>query len=388
MRLTVNRNDFWNGIEIALDSISSKPPMPILNNILIEATPDGLFLAATDMEMSVQTEMDAEVKEIGITTIPARKMAEIVKEWHGENINIEVIDNRMTMFGVLDEEDGEARYTLSGIDADEYPEVPVEIDGVDLVLGGGEQDPSIIADMIEKTGFCVSVDGTRQFLSGVLWRIDAHGVEMVATDGNRLSCYRLELDLSEQLEEDQQSDIIVPPKALSEIVDLLTDCKEKVYITVGESRLLINVGDTYLCSRLIEGPYVNYAMVIPQNNTKELIINRDHFLAAVRRVSILTSTFTRSIRLMLTEGWAELSASNSEVGGEAVETLSVQYHDEDMDVCYNAQYLMDALRRMSSDTVALQLHNHVTAAIMTPTKQEEGEDYFCLLMPLKPIDAG
>ena len=262
--------------------------------------------------------------------------------------------------------------------------MPTALDGVSLSLGDNEAETNVLADMINKTVFAVSGDDTRPVFNGVLWRIDAQGMEMVATDGSRLACYRKAIDLQEQVQGDQETAVIVPPQALNQIVKLLGSHKGPVKVTLGETQILFDMGHAHVLSRLIEGPYVNYAQVIPQNNKKELRIASEDLLPAVRRVSILSSSYTRQVRFKLNSGQVELSAASPEIGGEAREVVPAQYSSEEIEVGYNAQYLMEILRRMDTSEVRFELNDHVTAALLRPTEQKEGEDYFCLLMPLRP----
>ncbi len=379
MKLKVDRSELWRGIDTVLEAVSSKPSLPVLANILLEADEKTLSLSATDLDLSIRTQVPAIVEENGRTTVSGRKLAEIIREWPELEVSIEVQDERLKLSGRLGEaESSEGAYSLSGIDADEFPPMPTALDGVSLNLG------NVLVDMINKTVFAVSGDDTRPVFNGVLWRIDVQGMEMVATDGSRLACYRLAIDLQDQVQGDQETAVIVPPQVLNQIVKLLGSHKEPVNVTLGETQILFDIGHTHLLSRLIEGPYVNYAQVIPQNNTKELIIASEELLPAVRRVSILSSSYTRQVRFKLNSGQVELSATSPEIGGEARESVPAQYSSEELEVGYNAQYLMEILRRMEASEVCFQLNDHVTAALLRPVEQKEGEDYFCLLMPLRP----
>ena len=385
MKLRVNRNELWQGIDTVLEAVSSKPSLPVLANILLEANEETLSLAATDLDLSIRTQVPAVVEEAGKTTVSARKLAEITREWPEMELSIEVQDERLKLSGRLgDADNSEGAYSLSGIEAEEFPSMPTALDGVSLSLGEDEAETNILAGMINKTVFAVSGDDTRPVFNGVLWRIDAQGMEMVATDGSRLACYRKEIDLQEQVQEDQETAVIVPPQALNQIVKLLGSHKGPVNVTLGETQILFDIGHAHLLSRLIEGPYVNYVQVIPQNNTKELKIASQELLPAVRRVSILSSSYTRQVRFKLNSGQVELSATSPEIGGEAREIVSAQYASEEIEVGYNAQYLMEILRRMDASEVRFELNDHVTAALLRPVEQKEGEDYFCLLMPLRP----
>ena len=385
MKLRVDRNELWQGIDTVLEAVSSKPSLPVLANILLDADDETLSLSATDLDLSIRTQVPARVEEKGRTTVSARKLAEITREWPESEMSIEAEDERLKLSGRLGgTESSEGAYSLAGIEAEEFPNMPAALDGVSLSLGEDEAETNVLAGMINKTVFAVSGDDTRPVFNGVLWRIDAQGMEMVATDGSRLACYRKAIDLQEQVQGDQETAVIVPPQALNQIVKLLGSHKGPVNVTLGETQILFDIGHAHLLSRLIEGPYVNYAQVIPQNNTKELKIASEDLLPAVRRVSILSSSYTRQVRFKLNSGQVELSAASPEIGGEAREVVPAQYASEEIEVGYNAQYLMDILRRMDSSEIRFELNDHVTAALLRPMEQKEGEDYFCLLMPLRP----
>ena len=385
MKLRVDRNELWQGIDTVLEAVSSKPSLPVLANILLEANEKTLSLSATDLDLSIRTQIPATIEEKGRTTVSARKLAEITREWPEAELSIEVQDERLKLSGRLgDAESSKGAYSLSGIEAEEFPSMPTALDGVSLSLGEGEAGTHVLVGMINKTVFAVSGDDTRPVFNGVLWRIDAQGMEMVATDGSRLACYRKELDLQGQVQGDQETAIIVPPQALIQIVKLLGSEKGLVNVTLGDAQILFDIGHTHLLSRLIEGPYVNYAQVIPQNNQKKLRIASEDLLPAVRRVSILSSSYTRQVRFKLNSGQVELSAASPEIGGEAREVIPAQYASEEVEVGYNAQYLMEILRRMDAPEVCFELNDHVTAALLRPIEQREDEDYFCLLMPLRP----
>ena len=385
MKLIVDRNKLWQGIDTVLDAVPSKPALPVLANILLEADGEILSLSATDLDLSIRTEIPAVVEKRGRITVPARTLAEITREWPEAELSIEVQDDRLKLSGRLGEADSsEGAYSLSGMEADEFPNMPTSLEGVSLELGGDEGDASVLIDMINKTSFAVSRDDTRPVLNGVLWRIDGQGMQMVATDGSRLACYKLAMDLGDQLHGDEESSVIVPPQALSQIVKLLQGQQGPVKITLGETQVLFDLGHKKLLSRLIEGPYVDYGQVIPQNNEKELKIASDDLLPAVRRVSILSSSYTRQVRFKLSSGQVELSAASPEIGGEAREVIPALYTEEEMEIGYNALYLIEILRKMDTMEVRFELENHITAALLRPSLQKEGEDYFCLLMPLRP----
>ena len=384
MKISVNRNELWQGIDTVLDAVPSKPALPLLANILLVAEDHMLALSATNLDLSIRTEVPATVEQKGRITVPARTFAEIAREWPEAELSLVVEEDRLRLSGDLgDAESGEGAYSLSGMAADEFPNMPTSLEGVSISLGDSEElSAKLLLGMINKTSFAVSKDDTRPVLNGVLWRIDSEGMEMVATDGSRLACYRRSLDL--QVQSDQEAGVIVPPQALTQMGKLLSGHDGAVEVTLGETQLLLSTGTTHLLSRLIEGPYVDYGQVIPKENDKNLRVDIGRLLPTVRRVSILSSSYTRQVRLKLDGSSIELSAASPEIGGEAREQIPASFDGEEMEIGYNAQFLMEILRKMDTQTVRFELNNNVTAALLKPDQVEEGEDYFCLLMPLRP----
>ena len=324
------------------------------------------------------------MEQKGKITVPARTFAEIAREWPEAELSIVVENDRLSLSGNLgDAESGQGAYTLSGMAADEFPSMPTSLEGVSVSFGDSDDlDAKLLLGMINKTSFAVSKDDTRPVLNGVLWRIDSEGMEMVATDGSRLACYRRVLNL--QVAADSEACVIIPPQALTQMGKLLNGYDGLVEVTLGETQLLLSTGQTHLLSRLIEGPYVDYTQVIPKENDNNLRVDIDRLLPTVRRVSILSSSYTRQVRLKLDSSSIELSAASPEIGGEAREVIPATFDGEAMEIGYNAQFLMEILRKMDSQGVRFELNNNVTAALLKPDEAQEGEDYFCLLMPLRP----
>ena len=388
MKITIDQNELWRGVNTVLDVVPSRPALPVLSNILLTADRDQLTLAATDLDLSISTNVSAKVERSGSTVVPARTFAEIAREWPEAQLSIESESERLVISGTLgSSDDGTGSYSLSGMPPDEFPKMDTSLEGLSIDMDNLPQlDSRILGDMVNKTIFAVSKDETRPVCTGVLWCIEENGMNMVATDGSRLAYCHRNLDLKSQMNGRQATEVIVPPKSLGHLVKLFNDHGQSrlVRCTFGASQVLFDLGDTYLLSRLIEGPYVNYRQVIPGQNSKKLHVANENLLPAVRRVSILSNSYTRQVRLHLKDNSIELSASSQEIGGEARETIPAIYDEEEIEVGYNATYLMEILRKMGSQEVVFDLSNSVTAAILRPEHQEEGEDYFCLLMPLRP----
>ena len=215
---------------------------------------------------------------------------------------------------------------------------------------------------------------------------------MVATDGHRLVKFSKSLPGPEGKQ--VVTEAIVPPRPLSHLVKLLSGGSVLEQVKFGQNHLMFTLSDAAdfdgegaqpirLYTRLIEGPYVDYEQVIPTGNAKRLFVSNSVLAPAVRRVSILASSQTHQVKIEVGENQVMLSANSQEIGGEAEEAIEAKYDDESMAIGYNSGYLSDVLRRIDSDEVVFELDSPVTAGIIRPVDQVEGEDYLCLLMPLR-----
>jgi len=277
------------------------------------------------------------------------------------------------------------------VPAEDFPELPGDIDGPQIAFGeSGGIDEELLKDMVSKTIFAVSRDETRPVLNGVLWQLKAGEMTMVATDGARLVKYSKTLDGAALSKIESES--IVPPRALNHLVKLIASDYGLTRVTFGQSHIVFELEDVsgkggiQLYTRLIEGPYVDYAQVIPERNGKLLTLKNQALSPAMRRVSILSSSQTHQVRLKVGSNQVELSANSQEIGGTAREVLDADYGADEMEVGYNGNYLLDILRRIDSENVVFELDSPVTASIVRPSEQSDGQEYVCLIMPLRLND--
>lgn len=385
MKLSVDRGELWKGISTVLDAVPSKPAQPVLSNLLLDADAEEVTLGATDLDLSMSTRISAQIDQTGRVAVPARTLAEITREWPESVLNVSVEDGRLVVSGSLGPEKGEGRYSLATASPEEFPEMPDSIDGVTVNFEqAGISDGQLLRSMIDKTSFAVSRDETRPVLNGVLWRIEVEHMAMVATDGSRLAEFKHRWNGSGIDGLGEGTEVILPPQVCSQISKLLEGSPELKKVTVGSSQVLFELGETRLLSRLIEGPYVDYEQVVPRENDKSLTVPVEEMLPAVRRVSILSSSYTHQVRMSLSDDSVELNASSQEIGGEAREQIPGEYEGESLDLAYNAQYLIEILRKMGAGNAVFDLKDSVTAAVVRPSVQAEGEESYYLLMPMRP----
>jgi DNA polymerase-3 subunit beta len=368
MKFSIPKSKIFHVVQDILNVVPTRTTLPILSNMLLEVTDSKLKLAATDLDISMITTIPISSTKKGSITIPARTFAEILREFPESEIEVNVTENRME----LKVERG--TYKISGIPSEEFPKLPTANLAKQIKIPAGD-----LVKMIHKTVFAVSTDETRPALNGVLWQTSGKLMQMVATDGHRMAKTSVRNNKLKGLHED----IIVPPKALNLLAKLLGDEEKEIGVIIGENNIIFNLEDSILASRLIEGPYPNFEQVIPKDNDKKLIVNKELLMNTVRRVSILSNTLTHQIKFSLKKDNLELSSANFDLGGEAKETISCDYAAEPMDIGYNASYVLDILKQIDGDEAIFELGTPVSAGMVHSSEQRDEEECIYLLMPLR-----
>ena len=356
MKFKTDRTNLHQASSKVLSIVPPKTTLPILSNMLFELEEGKLSLKATDLDVSMTTTIEVDAQKSGSIAVPAKVFFEIVRELPDFDLEISTHENRMEL------KCGSGVYKISGFAADDFPKLPdvhvarqVKLDGKALV------------DAVRKTLFAVSRDETRPALNGVFWHMKDDHLTMVATDGHRLArISRKDLKIG-----GYTKDIIVPPKVLENLVRLLGEEPGEVGVIINESSIVFLFGNIILTSRLLEGPYPNYNQVIPKDNNKMLNMDREILNSSVRRVSILSNSLTHQVKFAIKADELELSATNFDLGGEAREKMKVQYKNEDMEIGYNSNYILDVLKHIEGDEVSFELNTPTTAAVIKSTKTNE-----------------
>ena len=372
MRIETTQSDFLQMIQAVIDAVPAKGTLPVLSTILLVAEEGTCSLSATDLEMSITTSRSMEALEEGRTTFPARKMFDIVKELPPGRIVVAENDGRVTL------ESSTGQYSMLSMPASDFPSVPTGIDGTSIAVDG-----DLLKRMVTKVGFAAHPDETRPTLNGLCWQVRPDAMTMVATDGHRLSKITEKTDQ----DDDASHEVIVPPRAMQQAVKLIREGSKLQSVTIGERQIHFSYENADMFARLIEGAYVDIDAVIPKDNDRLLLVDVENLAPAVRRMLILSSQQNHQVRISLRENTLEISTVNRETGAEARESVVSDYNDEEMDIGYNAEYLQDVLTRMDASQVRFKFREPVSAAIIEPAEQIEGEEYFCLLMPIRMTDS-
>lgn len=370
MRFTISREKLQEGLAAVTPTTPPKTTLPVLANILVETTERGIRLSGTDLDIAVTTEVAADVENQGAITIPAKKLSEIAKELSPSPVRIATSgEQRITI------DCGRSHFKLLGLPRDEFPNFPtVKFDSSWRIKSGDLQK------LIQHTAFAVSNEESRPILNGVLWELRPDNMRMVATNGHRLA----KMDVPINSAGAPSSDMIVPPKALDQIRRLFPQ-DEDLEIARGDNHLGFRSPFTAVYTRLIEGPYPNYDQVIPRDNNRIAVADRQSLISALRRMSVIASDQTHRIRLSFNSGLLRFSVQTPDLG-EANDEMAVRYNGDPLDIGFNATYLLEILRYIPTDEVKLTFRAPERAATLEPEGWSEPGAYLCLVMPLRLLD--
>ena len=369
MEFTIAREELLEGLYLTQGIVERRTTIPILANVLLESTGDGISIAATDQEVGVRRTCDAKVKRKGALTAGARKLYEIVRECPEGAIVIRSLENNW-----IEVVAGKSQFKIVGLDPKEFPAMPSATQ---------ERDPQTITvpspmlrEMIERTGFAVSSDETRLNLSGIFVERPEKGkLRMVATDGHRLSMITRVVEGGTA-----GPGVIIPRKGVAEISKVIESGDEPVTIAVQGGVAHATRGRVELSMRLVEGEFPDYNQVVPQKSERHMLVGVAPLLAALRRVSIVSSERTRGIKLQLDTGKLEVSSINPDIG-EASEEVAVDYDAPGFSIGFNAKYMIDALAVLSPAAQAdVGFNDEVSPAVI----RCEGEaDFLYVVMPMR-----
>jgi DNA polymerase-3 subunit beta len=346
--------------------VERKNSIPILSNVLAEAGGGQLRISATDLDVSLRCGCAAEVVKEGATTLGAKKLFEIVRSLAESDVHVTSLADDWAKV-----ECERAVFKVAGLPKEDFPSLP------DGKAGRGTAIPAAaLRALIARTAFAITAEDARYYLAGALLVLDAQGLAMVATDGHRLAYahQKAELALAEPAR------VLVPRKAIHELGRLLEGEDDARFQQV-ENHLVFAVGERTLASKMVEAQFPAFEKVIAASGDKVVVLEREALATAIRRVSLLSSERSRAIRVGLAKGRLELLASSPDQG-EAQESLPCDYSGEEIEVGFNAQYLLDFLGAVGGSSVRLELKDADSQGVLRP--EEPGEvDYRYVVMPMR-----
>jgi len=370
MKISIEKNLIYKSLSHVQSIVEKKNTIPVLSNILLEAKESSLILSATDMDISVTETINCSVIEQGSTTVPAHTLYDIVRKIPDGN-EIEFIANDGKKFSVRS---GKSKFSLSCLPKEDFP--LIEIDKLNCEFS---INSNVFLKIIEKTKFAMSNEETRYFLNGIYLHKkiinESDFLSLVATDGHRLA--KIDLNYPNGLVD--LPGIIIPKKTINELSKLLSDINEDVIINVDPNKIIFFIGKTTLISKLIDGNFPDYQRVIPQNNNKMLLADRQKFSEAVDRVSTITSEKSRAIKFRLLDNLINMTSTDSE-NGTATEDITVEYTGEEVEIGFNSKYILEMINQLDHDKLIFEFNDTNSPLII---KESSNNDLLYVLMPMR-----
>lgn len=366
MEFRCNRDDLAKGIATVERAVGTRDTMPILEGILITAGTNELRLAATDLEMSIECSVPAQIDTGGAVALSGKVIGQIVRKLGGDEVVYKAGER-----GIAHIESGRSRFSVHTLPEEEFPALP-EVEGERM----WRIRQGTLKQMIRQTAFATASDDSRPFMTGVLVEVEGDQIRMVATDSYRVA-YR-EDKLLEPAPE--PSSAIVPVRALQELLRILdSDDEAEVAFSVSRSQAVFRLNGAQLISRVIEGQFPNYRGVFPGDQPSKIRLSREEFLEAVERVSLVARRNAPVVKLKFSEETLHLSSREAEVG-EAYEEVSVRLEGPEVETAYQSRYLTDVLRAMDADEVLIELGDGLRQGKFSPAGQD---GYIYIVMPVR-----
>jgi len=363
MKITCDKRKLNQAVLNIQKAVSTKSSVPALEGILIRAQENSVFLCGYDLELGITTIFDCNVEEKGSIVLNAKLLAEIVRRLPDATVTISCDEKQMTAI-----KSGEAEYSLAGIPAQEYPELPTVSGETTLKIQSG-----ILRSMIHQTLFAVAESDAKPIHTGTLFELEPNKLRLVSVDGYRLAIRE------ESVQTDLETSFVTPGKTLSEVLKLLDDDDSEVELQIGKRHILFSIQNYTVISRLLEGEFLDYRAAVPKECSTELKVSTQSFINSVERVSLLITDRLKSpIRCLFEDG--EIRISCSTAIGRANDKLTAQMTGNSLEIGFNNRFLLDALRNTECDEIRVQMSGPLSPMRILPP---EGNSFLFLVLPVR-----
>lgn len=366
MKIICNRDSLLEGIVTTQKAVSARTTLPILQGILFDCRSSELRATATDLELGIECRIDAEILEHGWVVLDSRLLGEIIRKLPAADVEITVDERNVARIECTN-----SCFNIQGQDGGEFPELN-KIEGEKRM----RLPQDLLKSMIRQTVFACAVDETRPILTGALLESSGDQLNMVALDGFRLAFRTVNID-----KDAEDVSAVIPSKTLNELYKIFKDQQDKVDVEFTGNQIMFSMGNTRIISRLLEGDFINYRQIIPEEYTTKVKVNTLDFLEGCERASLLAREGKNNlIKLKISEEKIEIM-SNAEIG-EVHEDINVVTEGKDIEIAFNSKYLIDVLKVMESEFITMEFTTNVSPCIIKPL---DSEVYVYLLLPVRVI---
>lgn len=368
MKFIVNSSYLLKQLSYINGVITANPVVPILENFLFEIDKNRLTVTASDLQTSMITEITVESKERGNIAVPARILLDTLKNLPDQPVTFSMDESTYSI--ELSSDNG--RYKLSGENATDFPKVPAVSNDFSATLSS-----DVLGRAINNTIFATSNDELRPAMTGVYVNLGDKNTTFVSTDGHRLVRYR-----RTDIKSDNGSAIIIPRKALNLLKSTLPSENTDVTIDFNAANAFFKFGTIRMICRLIDERFPDYENVIPSSSTIKMTINRADFLSSLKRISIYANKTTHQVRLKITGSELQVSAEDLDFSNEANERLACEHEGEDIEIGFNARFMIEMLSNLVTDQIRLNMTAPNKAGVILPVEKDANEDILMLVMPV------
>ncbi len=369
MEFSVSKSDLVRELGLTQGVVERKTTIPILSNILVETDRDQVWLTATDLELGIRCACPARVKKEGAGTIPARRLLDYVRLLPDADVQVKVADNQWATLVC-----GRSRTRIAGMSRESFPELPeMPAELAQMPLG-------VLSQMIQSTIFAISAEESRFTLNGALLLLRETGLVMVSTDGHRLALIEKQIPLA-GLEGSYRA--LLPKKAMSEILKLANDDDSKTIVFSGnDNHLFFKIDKRTLLSRKLSGNFPDYERVLPKEHPYHVVLQRDELKSAIERVAQFADERSKAIRLQVLNDEVKVHSSISETG-ESEETIPVEFTGPEVEIGFNAQYMLEFLRSVGTTEVEFHFKDSNSAGELRPRGGAADTIYRYVVMPMR-----
>lgn len=367
MKFIVSSSALLKQLQQISGVVNSNTVLPILESFLFEIDKNKLTVVATDLETVMKVHMDIEAKDAGKVCIPAKILIDTLKNIAEQPLTFNVDKNY-----AIEITSDNGKYKMMGENPDNFPREPQADDANSF-----QMTSSALVTAINKTVFAVSTDDLRPAMTGVFFELDKKGITFVATDAHRLVRYT-----RKDVKCPQKDSFIVPKKPLNLLKGSLPDNEDELTVSYNSNHLFIIHGGTELVCRLIDARFPDYKVVIPTDNPYKLVASKSDFQNALKRVSVFSNKSTNQIALAISGNKLQLTAQDVDYSNEGNERMACHYDGEDLQIAFNAKFLIEMLGGADTSEVVMELSTPTKAGIIKPNEQGENEELLMLVMPL------
>ena len=343
MNFICSKQKLQEGISIVTKAITGKTTMPILEGIYIEANDEGLTLIGSDMDVSIETKVEAKVTTAGKIVLDARLFGEIIRKLPNSDVKIEITDNDLIQVTCE-----KSVFNLVYMNPSDYPMLPTINEDLKV-----EVPQNLLKNMIKGTSFAIAQDEVRPILQGILFEVKDKQLNLVALDGYRLAIRNELLDI----------DVVIPGKTLNEVSKILEDNSDLVEITFTSNHILFNLKTTKVISRLLEGKFVNYNSLLPQEHKLIVNVKKQELQNGIERASLMAKDGNSNLIKLDVQEDILIITSNSQLG-KVREEVAISLQGEGVQIAFNSRYLLDVLKSMEEDEIVMEMTSGITPCVI------------------------